>query len=702
MGGLNKRQKRAREQQKDSKYNRFQKVARIEEDVINVTEENSNDFEVLAELQSVEITPTSPIPIKYNKELEAGSRGKYWGNSRTVKYYREKQANEKKKGSMEITAFFSPVPALSSVNNQQHQLTSFEEEVLEDFSYSMTIKEAYDKLTPIVSPIMNAKENGERAMHDYELRKHIGVHAYFKEIIGGKGAVEASQVAATTAWIIPSEHYRARAIRSYAKEYLRFGKISPHQQGKHIKRLSLLSDEDVKTSAIQWLKNIKPEKRSMPELLKYINDIVVPDRCALPGHISSSVLHNYLKEWGYTYRANKGIYFDGHERDDVVRYRQKWAAKMVEYSHFMETYDEDDVSKVSQPNLLEGQKKIVMVTHDESTFYSNDCKTNLWLSDGENPIRKKTPGGSIMVSEFQCPCHGTMRIQGWKSRTFFHAGTNRDGYWTSKDMVKQLKDDAIPLFEKLHPGCQALFLFDQSSNHNAYAPSAKIASRFGLKDKILKSVDERVILPGKYIGSDGEQHIQNFYTLEVNKRQTKKGLKEERIWKLKGLKTILEERCLGRWEEFEAKKKHWKTNCGEQANSDHTCCPYHMLAAQPDFVAQKTALHEAVNKAGHLFALYPKYHCETNWIERYWGSAKRIARKECSYTYKALSDNLNGFLDQVSPPNSPPLEIRHYYNRCWRYINAYNDMNNVTEAFKLVEKFTSRRYRSHRRIGKND
>ena len=116
MGGLNKRQKRAREQQKDSKYNRFQKVARIKEDV-TVTEENSNDFEVLAELQSVEITPTSPIPIKYNKELEAGSRGKYWGNSRTVKYYHEKQANEKKKGSIEISAFFAPVPVLSSVNN---------------------------------------------------------------------------------------------------------------------------------------------------------------------------------------------------------------------------------------------------------------------------------------------------------------------------------------------------------------------------------------------------------------------------------------------------------------------------------------------------------------------------------------------------------------------------------------------------------
>ncbi|KAG2213282.1 hypothetical protein INT45_008736 [Circinella minor] len=251
-------------------------------------------------------------------------------------------------------------------------------------------------------------------------------------------------------------------------------------------------------------------------------------------------------------------------------------------------------------------------------------------------------------------------------KSAFHARTNCDGYWTSKDMVKQLKDDAIPLFENLHPGCQVLFLFDQSSNHNAYAPSAKIASRFGLKDKILKSVDERVILPGKYIGTDGEQHIQN--------------------------------------EEFEAKKKHWKTNCGEQANSDHTCCPSHMLAAQPDFVAQKNALHEAVNKAGHLFALYPKYYCETNWIERYWGSAKHIARKECNYTYKALSDNLDGFLDQVlsPPPSSPPLEICRYYNRYWHYIHAYNDIYSVTEVFKLVEKFTSQRYRSHRRIGKND
>ena len=66
-----------------------------------------------------------------------------------------------------------------------------------------------------------------------------------------------------------------------------------------------------------------------------------------------------------------------------------------------------------------------------------------------------------------------------------------------------------------------------------------------MKDKILKSVDERVILPGKHIGTDGKQDTQIFYILEVNNRETKKGLKEERVWKLKGLRTILEERGLG-------------------------------------------------------------------------------------------------------------------------------------------------------------
>ena len=266
-----------------------------------------------------------------------------------------------------------------------------------------------------------------------------------------------------------------------------------------------------------------------------------------------------------------------------------------------------------------------------------------------------------------------------------------------KELHKQIREDVIPLFEKLYPGCQALFVLDQSSNHNAYAPSAKRANSFNLKDTKLKSIDEHVILPGYYIAPDGEKKIQNFYILEIKNEGQKN---ERRIWFRKGLETILTERGLGRWDEFKADGKYWKAKYGnKEPNADHTCCPYHMLEAQPDFVAQRTALEELIVKSGHLYTLYPKYHCETNWIERYWSAAKRIARKDCDYSFKALQEKLDGFLDQVSPPDDTPIEIRQYYNRRCRYIHACNDMKDGNEAFKLVEKFTSKRFLSHHKPG---
>lgn len=200
--------------------------------------------------------------------------------------------------------------------------------------------------------------------------------------------------------------------------------------------------------------------------------------------VSLTTLSNYLYEWGYQYRKNKReIFFDDHEREDVVAYRNVWSQRMVEYMGRSDFYEGDQLENVVPPKLQEGEQKIVFVTHDESTFYANDGKNDLWLQEGENYIRKKVAGQSIMVSEFQCPCHGTMRIKNWTSRQLFKAGTNREGWWSYTNMVQQLENDAIPLFESLHPGCQAVFLFDNSCNHGAFADEALVASRMPLKEQ---------------------------------------------------------------------------------------------------------------------------------------------------------------------------------------------------------------------------
>ena len=46
------------------------------------------------------------------------------------------------------------------------------------------------------------------------------------------------------------------------------------------------------------------------------------------------------------------------------------------------------------------------------------------------------------------------------------------------------------------------------------------------------------------------------------------------------------------------------------------------MLLQPDFQEQRSILEEAIIKAGHIFERYLKFHCECNFIERYWGFAK--------------------------------------------------------------------------------
>jgi hypothetical protein len=63
-----------------------------------------------------------------------------------------------------------------------------------------------------------------------------------------------------------------------------------------------------------------------------------------------------------------------------------------------------------------------------------------------------------------------------------HPGSNRDGWWMNQDIIKQVVDKAIPIFERTHPGKVALFMFDNSCNHNAYADNALVVSQMNLKN----------------------------------------------------------------------------------------------------------------------------------------------------------------------------------------------------------------------------
>lgn len=151
----------------------------------------------------------------------------------------------------------------------------------------------------------------------------------------------------------------------------------------------------------------------------------------------------------------------------------------------------------------------------------------------------------------------------------------------------------------------------------------------------------------------------------------------------------------GQWMGANLEGEPWKLSCGiPYPGFKNMCCAKHFLESRPDFLAQKTALQETVEGSGHIFELYPKYHCECNWIEMYWGGAKREARLHCDYTFASLKAKIPDFLDKAGDIK----KIRRYFQRCMNYIDAYNKCSDGREVVDDVYKFISKSYLSHRKV----
>ena len=92
--------------------------------------------------------------------------------------------------------------------------------------------------------------------------------------------------------------------------------------------------------------------------------------------------------------------------------------------------------------------------------------------------------------------------------------------------------------------------------------------------------------------------------------------------KPKGLKQILMERGLWRTQApdgraflLECPTSQSRPGCDPALNGN--CCARAVMGKQPDFQKQCGRLQEEVEATGNLVIFYPKFHCELNFIERY-------------------------------------------------------------------------------------
>src|SRR5882762_4494847 len=142
--------------------------------------------------------------------------------------------------------------------------------------------------------------------------------------------------------------------------------------------------------------------------------------------------------------------------------------------------------------LPAGMRKLVLVTHNESTNTANDGPKASWVMEGEQPILKKGAGRGSCRSDVICSMYGWMKGAGVQ----LEYGKNYEGYWTGEMFVaqviaipkliiccvlmqiQQLRDKIIPKFERLHgPEYQALIMVDNSQGHAAYPADALLVSK---------------------------------------------------------------------------------------------------------------------------------------------------------------------------------------------------------------------------------
>ena len=80
-------------------------------------------------------------------------------------------------------------------------------------------------------------------------------------------------------------------------------------------------------------------------------------------------------DWHYGRKKN-GMYLDGHEWEDVVEYQKAFLECWEQYTKRMAIFDNHGniTCMLAGFPIAGGQFHLILITHDESTFYANDCR----------------------------------------------------------------------------------------------------------------------------------------------------------------------------------------------------------------------------------------------------------------------------------------------------------------------------------------
>ncbi|POW18266.1 hypothetical protein PSHT_05996 [Puccinia striiformis] len=206
---------------------------------------------------------------------------------------------------------------------------------------------------------------------------------------------------------------RAKRIQKQAQHVLIHKELYFSQAGKGAAQPSLLDDNEIHTLVYKWSVKQQPGQASPRSFqLQVMNNVILPE-LGCNKTISEVTTTNWMLKLRFrpqTYA--KCIYFDGHERPDVIKSRVKYLSDVSQLRKYSQTYGGDDLETAIQinPVLLQDRKQTVFVYHDESTVHANERPKSTWLLPGCQDFRSKSLGRLIHISDFIVETTGRLEL----------------------------------------------------------------------------------------------------------------------------------------------------------------------------------------------------------------------------------------------------------------------------------------------------
>ena len=515
------------------------------------------------------------------------------------------------------------------------------------------------------------------------------------------GKMEASLLVARSNHRLNDGQTLARRIRGLFNYYRQWHGFPQEPRGGKRQDASFLDNEDVFLACRTWLISQELGTISPNDFLNAVNQEILPRLLTtMDRPIARSTAYLWLPRLGFhRHETRKGLYVDGHERPDVISYRQEvFLPLMKELLSYTVQYEEDEAGTwhTIQPSLPTGVQLHVMYFHDESCFHGHDYKKRLWLADSQQKMPGKSKGRLIHISEFIGP-EGRIRVPNDKgifipddlnldARQTIYPGSNGDPWWDTKQLLVQVTR-TLDIFEKKHPNCVAVLIFDQSSAHASHGEGALNAfamnkSPGGVEKGKIKAYGRDTYFPPECTILELQGTIQVLWQLN------KDGEKEP-----KGVEQILIERgCNIAGLRFKCPKEAKCTALLKYPPPiEQKCCLARILSNHQDFFEEKSQIEELIMERGHKAVFLPKFHCEINPIEMYWGYSKTRYRQVKKASFPDAKVKVVEALEACSIDI-----IRRFCNRTFRWMDAYRQGLTIKQAAWCVKK-----QKGHRTISKN-